>query len=201
MHLLRLAVEHAAKVGAVAERPVHGIRRNAEHALQFIQQIERVARRTIQLVHEREDRHAALPAHLEQLARLRFDAFAGVDDHDRRVHRREHAIGVLGKILVAGRVEQVHAIAAILELQHRGADRDAALPLQLHPVGSGGALVLARRDGAGELHRAAVEQELFRQRGLARVRMRNDRKRPPSQNFLFDGCHESVPPLLAGRGS
>ena len=48
------------------------------------------------------------------------------------------------------------------------------LLLQFHPVGRGRALILARRDRAGELHRAAVQQELFRERRLAGVRMRDD---------------------------
>jgi len=43
----------------------------------------------------------------------------------------------------------------------------AALLFQLHPVGRGGALVFAGGDRAGELHGAAVKQQLFRQRGLA----------------------------------
>ena len=48
------------------------------------------------------------------------------------------------------------------------------LRLELHPVGGGGALVLARGDRAGELHRAAVEQELLGQRGLAGVGVGDD---------------------------
>src|ERR1043166_5988204 len=74
IHLLRLAIEHAAKVRTVAQRPVHRIRRDTEHPLQFIQQIERRPGRTIQLVHEGEDWNAALPAHLEKLSRLRLNA-------------------------------------------------------------------------------------------------------------------------------
>ena len=76
MHLARLAVEHAAKIKTVANGPVHRKRADAEHALQFIQQRERILHRAVALVHEGEDRHAALAADLEQLARLRLDAFA-----------------------------------------------------------------------------------------------------------------------------
>ena len=186
MHQLGLAIIHAAKFLAVAERPVHRIGVNAQHAFQFVQQRQRIARGPVQLVHEREDGHAALAANFKQFARLALDAFARVNDHDRRVHCRQHAVGILGEIFVAGRVEQVHAVAAILELQHGRTDRDAALALQFHPVGRGGALVLVRGDGTGQLHGAAVEQELLGQRRLARVRMRNDRKRPAARNLLFD---------------
>jgi len=68
----------------------------------------------VALVHEGEDRHAALSANFEQLPCLRLDAFARVDHHHHGIHRRQHAIRVLGEILVAGGVEQVDAIPAIL---------------------------------------------------------------------------------------
>ena len=162
MHHLRLPVIHALKFRAVADGPVHRKRADAQHALQFIEQFQRIFHRPVALVHEREDRHAALTADLEKFSRLRLDAFRGINHHDDRVHGGEHAVGVLGKILVAGRVEQVDAVAVVVELQDRRADGDAALFFQLHPVGRGGALVLARGHGAGELHRAAVKQQLLR---------------------------------------
>jgi len=62
---------------------------------------------------------------------------------------------------------------------------------QFHPVARRGALIFSRGDGAGELHRAAVKQQLFRQRGLARVGMRNDGERAPPLDFLRDG-HKRV---------
>ena len=106
-----------------------------------------------------------------------LDALAGVDDHDGGIHGGEHAVGVLGEILVARRVEQVDDAAVVFELQHGGGDRDAALAFQFHPVGGRGALVFARGHAAGELHRAAVEQEFLRQRRLAGVRVGNDGER------------------------
>ena len=189
MHLARLAVEHAAKIKAVADGPVHRKRADAEHALQFVEQGERVFHRAVALVHEREDRHAALAADLEELARLRLDALGGINHHHHRIHGGKHAVGVLGKILVARRVEQVQAVAVVIELEHGGADGNAALLFQFHPVGRGGALVFARGDRAGELHRAAVKQQLFRKRGLARVRMRDDGERAPFLDF-FRNVHK-----------
>ena len=139
--------------------------------------------RPVALVHERENRHAALAADLEQFSRLRLDAFCGINHHHHRVHGGQHAISVLGKILVAGRVEQIEPVAVVIKLEHGRADRDAALLFQFHPVARRGALVLARGHGAGELHRAAVKQQLFRQRRLAGVRMRNDGERAPPLDF------------------
>ena len=114
----RSPVEHAAEAGAVAERPDDRRGLQAEDGLEFVEQLERVARRAVALVHEREDRHATAAADLEELARLRLDALRGVDDHERGVDRGEHAVGVLGEVLVARRVEQVHRKPAVVELQH-----------------------------------------------------------------------------------
>ena len=56
------------------------------------------------------------------------------------------------------------------ELQHRGGDGDAALLLDVHPVGHG---VLGRArlalDGARRLDAAGIEQQLLGKRGLAGV--------------------------------
>ena len=158
VHRFRLPVINALKIRAVANRPVHRERADAEHALQFVEQRERILHRPVALVHEREDRHAALAADFKKFARLRLDAFGGINHHHHRVHGGQHAVGVLGKILVAGRVEQVEPVAVVIKLQHGRADGDAAFFFQLHPVGSRGALVFARGHGAGELHRAAVKQ-------------------------------------------
>ena len=44
--------------------------------LKLVEQLEGVARGAVALVHEREDRHAAAAADLEELARLGLDALA-----------------------------------------------------------------------------------------------------------------------------
>jgi hypothetical protein len=137
------AVEHALELPAHAEGPVHGGGGDAEHAFQLVEQFDGGDRLAVHLVHEGEDGDAALAADLEELAGLGLDALAGVDHHDGGVDGGEDAVGVLGEVLVARGVEQVDDAVAVFELQHGGADGDAALALQLHPVGGGGALVLA----------------------------------------------------------
>ena len=158
--------------------------RMPQDAFQFVEQGERALHGPVALVHEGEDRHAALAADLEELEGLRLDALGRVNHHHHRIHGGQHAVGVLREILVPGGVEQVDAVAVVIELQHGRADGDPALALQLHPVGRGGLLVFARRHRPGELHRAAVEQQLLGQRRLARVRMRDDGERPPLLDFL-----------------
>ena len=112
-------VVNALKVAARAQRPVHGKGVNLEHPLEFVHQRQGVQRGPVALVHEREDGHLALAADFEELARLAFDALGGVNHHDHGVDRGQHAVGVLGEILMAGGVEQVDAIAVVVELEHR----------------------------------------------------------------------------------
>ena len=126
-----------------------------ERLLDLVEQVERIAALAVELVDEGDDRDVAQPADLEQLARLRLDALGGVDHHHGRVDRGQGPVGILREVLVARRVEQVEDATAVLEGHHRGDDRDAALALDLHPVGAGVAAVRLRLDLAGELDGAA----------------------------------------------
>ena len=145
MKSLGQSVVNAAKLRAVAERPIHWKCADAEHALQFVEKRDRIFRRPIALVHEGENRNAAPLAHFKELARLRLDALTCVDDHDRGVDGGEHAIGVFAEILVARRIEEIDAVAVVVELQNRRRNRDAALLLELHPVRRRRALIAACR--------------------------------------------------------
>ena len=85
---------------------------------------------------------------------------------------------------MARSVENVDAVAAVLELHDGRGHGNAALLFDLHPVGGrcAGALAL---DLARLGDRPAVKQELFRQRGFTGVRMRNDRKRPAAGDLFL----------------
>ena len=175
------AIDETAEPIGLTDRPVHRHRLEDELLLDLVKQFERVTTRAIPLVDEGDDRDLPIAADLEQFAGLGFDAFRTVEHHDRGVGCREHAVGVLGEVAVARRVEQVQDLLAIGELEHGRGDRDAALLLELHPVRGGGstiALCLHRPGTAGE--DTAVEQELLGERGLARVGMRDDRERSTS---------------------
>ena len=148
--------------------------------------VERLAAEPVELVHEREDRDSAPAADLEELAGLGLDSLGAVDQHHRGIGGSERPVGVFGEVLVARRVEQVDAEAAVLELQHRARHRDPALPLQLHPVGGDMPLGAARLHRSGEVDGAAVEEQLLGERRLPGVRMGDDRKRPATRRFRFE---------------
>src|SRR6266511_541835 len=102
-------VVDAAKMFGVADRPVHRRRRDAQRALDIVDELEGVARRAIELVDERQDRQPMPSTDLEQLARLLLDAVRGVDDHHHAVGRDQRAVGVFAEVFVTRRVEQRHA--------------------------------------------------------------------------------------------
>ena len=181
--LLQPIVDPAKRLAA-AQRPGDRKGADSQDLLQLVQKVQRIARRPVHLVHERENRDAAHPADFEQFPGPLLDALGGVDDHDDAVHGGQHPVCVLAEILVTGGVEQVDDTSAVFELKQRGRDGNTALFFQLHPVRGGRALVPARAHGPRQLNRPAVQQQLFRQRGLPGVGMRNNGECTPSRNFL-----------------
>src|SRR5699024_2127710 len=66
---------------------------DAELRFDFIEQVERVAARPVELVHENHHRSPAHAADLHQLARLRLHALRTVYHDDDAVYRRQRAVG------------------------------------------------------------------------------------------------------------
>jgi hypothetical protein len=172
------AVDDAAEVAGDADRPRHRRRAQADLGLDLVEQLERLAARAVVLVEEREHGEAPGPTDLEQLERLRLDALGRVEHHHHRVDAGEDPVRVLREVAVAGRVEQVDHVVAVRELQHRRADRDAPLALELHPVRRRRPPSVARFDGPCSLHGAGVEQELLGERRLAGVGVADDGEGP-----------------------
>ena len=180
----------AEEIAAHADRPARRHDVQGQFPLDFVEQVKRIARFAIHLVDEGDDRHVAQPAHLEELQGLGLDAARRVEHHHRAVDGGQRAISVLAEILMARRIEQVEGEAVMLEAHHRRADRDAALLLDLHPVGARPAAIAARLHLAGKLDRAAEQQELLGERGLAGVGVGNDRESAPSSDFGGELGHE-----------
>ena len=180
-------IERAAEIHAHPDRPRQQREIEREPGGNLVEQRERVVPLAVDLVDEGDDRDVAQPADLEQLARLALDAFRGIDHHDRGVDRAQRAVGVLGEVRMARRIEQVEHHAVVLERHHRRGDRDAARLLDLEPVGARAPRIAARPHLPRHLDRAAELQQLLGQRGLAGVRVRNDRERPPRRRKRLRG--------------
>ena len=165
-----------------------------EDALDLVEQFQRRTAFAVQLVDEGDDGRGAQARHFHQLDGTRLDALGGVDDHQRAVYRGERAVGVFREVFMARRIEQVDDLAVVGELHHRGGDGDTALLFQRHPVGRRMARGLAALDRTGELDRSSEQQEFFRQRGLARVRMGNDGESAPQRRLSCSFGHDEMSP-------
>ena len=103
---------------------------------------------------------------------LRFDALAGVDDEQGAFAGRKGARDFVGKIHVAGRVDEVELVflavlGAVMQANALGLDGDAALALEVHRIEDlRGHLALGER--AGQLEQAVG------QGGFAVVDVRDD---------------------------
>ena len=195
-HLLRAAIVDAGKPAAGEHRPRHRIAVDAELGLDVAQELERVLAGPVALVDEGEDRHAAALADGEELPGALLDALPVVEQHDGAVGGDEGAVGVLGEVLVARGVEQVDAIAVVVEGHHAAGDGDAALALELHPVAGDVAGRPAGLHAAGQVDGAAVQEELLRQGGLAGVGMADDGHRPAAGHL---GGEAGVETAWSGR--
>ncbi len=175
---------HALELRSTVDGPAQRRQADVQFLLDFVQQLERIHARAVHLVDEHNDGCIPHAAHLDQLLRLRLDAFGRVDDHDDAVDSRQSAEGVFGEVLVARGVQDVDLDILIIKAHDRGSHRDATLALDLHPVGSGGLADLVRLHGTGHLDGAAVEQQFLGQCGLTRIGVADDGEGPPSVNFI-----------------
>ena len=172
--LARTAVQDAAEVAGLADRPGQRGGTQLDLLLDEVHQLERRQPGTVPLVDHRDHRDAAQRADLEELEGLRLEPLAGVDQHHRGVDRGQHAVGVLGEVAVAGGVDEVDHVVAVDELQRGRGDRDAARLLHRHPVGHRGAPVALAVDGSRLGDHPRVQRERLGQGGLARVGVADD---------------------------
>ncbi len=180
-------VVDALELGAYAYGPRQRTHGYLQFALELVQNLERVASLTVELVDEYYDGGIAHAAHLHQLAGLLLHAFRHVHDDYYTVHGRECAVSVLCKVLVAGRVEDVYLVVAVIESHHGRGYRYAALLLDFHPVAGGGFLYLVAFYGTRYMYGAAEEQQFFSKSGLAGVRVRDNGESAPAFDFLAEG--------------
>ena len=177
-------VVHALEGRAHADGPGEGLDLDVQLRLELVQKFEGVLALAVELVHEDDDRRLAHAADFHEPQGLFFDALDAVDDEDDAVHGGERAVGVLGEVLVARRVEQIDLEPVVVEAHDRRGHRDAALALDVHEVRRGALPDLVRLHRAGDLDRAAEEQELLGERGLSRVGVADDGEGPPFVYFV-----------------
>ncbi len=177
----------ADKVAAHADGPACRGHINGKVFLNFVDDLEDIAAFAVHLVTECQDRQVAHAADLEQLLRLAFHAFRAVNHHHGRVNGGQRAVGIFGKVRVAGRIHKVKAeIRALvheIEGHGRSRDRDAAILFHRHKVRAGATRLALGADLTGHLDRPAEQQEFLCQRGFPRIGVGNDRKGATPSDF------------------
>ena len=186
VHQFQPVVDHVVGAKEIATNPDGPGRRrdvNRQIFLNFVNNLERVAAFAVHLVTEGQDGQIAQAADLEQLLRLAFNTLRTVNHHHSRVDSGQRAIGVFGKVRVTGGVDKVEAILAEIKGHRRSRDRDTAVFFHLHKVRPRAAGFTLGTDLTGHLDRPAEKQELFGQRRLTRVGVRDDRKGTAPRDF------------------
>ena len=177
-------VIHALETLPLIDRPRQWAHLDLQLLFQLVEQIEGVAPLAVHLVDEDDDGRAAHATDGHQLARLCLHAFSSVNHDNGRINGCQRAKGVFGKVLVAWRVEDVDFVAFIVELHNTRGHADAALLLDVHPVGRGRLAYLVAFHGTCHLYLSAEEQELLGQRGLTRIGVRDDGEGAPALYFF-----------------
>ena len=162
----------------------------------FVDKLQGLAAHAVPLIDHGNDRQAAGLAHAEEFEGLGLEALGGVDKHDCRIHRGEHAVGILREVRVARGIDQVDHVGlafvtlrCILELQRRGSHGNAAVLFHIHPVRHGGLAVALAVDRAGLINNVCVQRQRLRQRGLTSIRVGDNGKRAAARGLRNDRTH------------
>ena len=146
----------------------------ADRALDHFLGARDVGALQIDLIDDRDDFEAVIDGEIGIGEGLRLDTLRRIDDEQRAFARGQRARDFVGKIHVAGSVDQVELVGlAVLRGVHHAdgvsLDGDAALALEVHGVEHLG-LHFARGERSGQLQQAVGQGR------LAVVDMRDDRE-------------------------
>ena len=169
------------------EKRIGGI--EADRAFDHLFGARNVGALQVDLVDDGNDFEAVIDGEIGVREGLRFDALRRVDHQQRAFAGGERARDFIGKIDVAGSVDQVELVSlAILRGIHHadgvGFDGDAALALEVHGV-ENLLLHFAHGERAGQLQQAVGE------RGFAVIDVRDDRKIADEGGFHEDSIDSS----------
>ncbi len=177
----------ADEIAAHADRPAGRRHVDGKVFLNLVDDLERIPAFAVHLVAEGQDRQVTQAADLEKLPRLAFDALRPVDHHDRGIDGGQRPVGVLGKVAMAGGVHQIEAVLPEVEGHGAGGHGNPALLLHLHEIRPRAPRLALGAHLTGHLDGTPEQEELFRQRGLAGIRVRDDGKGAPPGNFRRQG--------------
>ena len=191
---------YALEITVGTDRPVDRGRADAEDLFELVDEIERILGGTVHLVDEGEDRNTTLSTDREELDGLRLDTFRAVEEHDRGVGRAKRTVSILGEVLVTRGIEDIDAVAVIVELHNGRGNGNTTLLLDLHPVGCRVMRGFSGLNGTGHVNGASVEKELLGHGRLTGVRVRDDRKRAAALYLILNILVHMLLPSWFGSG-
>ena len=138
---------HAAEIGPLAQRDVEQLARLAEHFLDGLHEGGEVDVVGVHLVDGDEAAHARLARLVEDPPRGDADAALGVDLDDDRIDGMDGADRLADEIGVAGRINGIEPLAAVVEMDDVRLDAMVVDPLFLVEIADARAVVNACRAG------------------------------------------------------
>ena len=153
-----------------ADRQLHADRAAADAGLDFLDAAVEVGADLVHFVDEDDARHIVFVGLTPDGLGLRLDALIAVENAYGAVEHAQAALDFDGEVDVAGRVDDVEALAVPERRRRGGRDGDAALLLLLHPVHRRGAFMHL----ADFMALAGVIEDALRRRRLARIDVGHD---------------------------
>ena len=170
------------------DRQLNADRAAANLVLDFLDAAIEIGADLIHLVDEDDARHIVFVGLAPDSLGLRLDALIAVEDANGAVENAQRTLDLDGEIDVAGRVDDVQALAVPKGRRRGGGDRDAALLLLLHPVHGGGAVM----HFADLMGLAGIIEDALRRRRLARIDVGHDAEVPVVLDRVAAG-HDTIP--------
>ena len=164
------------EVLAAVDGPGHGVQGYIQLFFDLFQQVEAVLAVPVHLIDKYNDGGTPHAADFHQPAGLGFYSVDAVDDQDNAVDGSKGTIGIFGKVLVTGGIQQVDEHALVFKAHDGGRYGDTTLAFDLHKVAGCVFLDLVAFYGTGCLDSAAEEQELLRQGCFTRIGVGYDGK-------------------------
>mgnify|MGYP000353145830 CR=1 FL=1 len=85
----------------------------------LFKKIEGITRFSVHFIYKRKYRYIPHYANLKKLSGLVFNPLRRVDNHYRGIRSHQRSVGVLGKVLMSRRIQNIYAEIPVTELKHR----------------------------------------------------------------------------------
>ena len=181
-------IDDALEIRFRSKRQLNTDRTAADLGFDFLDAAMEIGAGLIHLIDEHDARHVVFFGLAPDGLGLRLHALVAVEDADGAVKHPERALDFDREIDMAGRVDDVEALAVPICRGRGGSDRDASLLLLLHPIHCGGAVM----DFAHLMRFAGVIENPLRRRRFARIDMGHDAEVPVIFDRMAAG-HDTFP--------